>query len=195
MLDPAADCTDIAYVDEYLVAVSSAVEDTELWVATSTDNGQSFNPPITIAKTNTMFWCPKMVDNHAGEAIVLFTDGKSSGRSLSVVTFKPATNELGPIVQLAPPDDAFECANLASSSAGKAIVTLSRRVWKEWENVFFTSDDAGHTFGAPSVINVISTDDGCPEVGYAPSGTAHLAWVQNEMELMWGRSRPKRPCE
>ncbi len=200
LLDSDASCADIVYVEGYLVAAYSTYTiagKQELRVTASPDNGKTFSPPITIT-TSSMLWCPKVIDNHAGEALVLFDEGPGIGeRSSSIVSFTPATSALTPIVQLTPPEEIHGCANVAAAPGGKAVVTYSRgsAFDSNWETVTFESYDGGHTFGSSSPVGVISPMSGCPDLGYAPSGNVYVAWLENDYELMWSRGQPKRPCE
>jgi hypothetical protein len=199
MLDPMSGCADVVYTGGYLVIVwgSGNYGSQEVRIAASADNGATFGAPTTLATSTAQVWCPQVVDG-GGKALVVFQDGPGIGQRATYVTsFDPATATAGPVVQITPPDEMNMCASIAATPAGKVVVARTRGEAFGKNNVteLLTSEDAGNTFGAPTPVDVMLGDEGCPDVGYAPSGDVYLAWARNSYTLMWSRGRPKRPCE
>lgn len=191
-----AACPALAYVDGLLVA--AWIFGSELRIATSADNGASFGAPVTLATTTTKFWCPAVVDNHVGEALVLWEQGPGAGkRSTHVRSYAPASGTLGSKIQLVPPDETNACSNIASSPTGEVVVAHSHGsiIQADWVTELYLSDDGGHTFGSPVAVDVIDKESPCPDVGYGLSGHVYLAWNREDYELAVSRGAPKRPCE
>ena len=201
MLDPLSTCDDVAYVDGSLVLVwvDGSFGDEQLLAAASSDNGGSFGSPVILATSTHQLRCHVVADSGAGTALIAFENGApADARSANVVRYTPATNSAEPIVELAAPEESEACLTIATSPAtGKAVVARSRghSFATDWVTELYTSDDAGTTFDAPTTVDVIDSDQGCPAVGYASSGDVHLAWTRDRFTLEWSQGRRKRPCE
>ncbi|WP_437286605.1 hypothetical protein [Sorangium sp. So ce406] len=199
MLDPLSTCADVLYVDGYLVIVWGAGDygSQEVRIAASADNGATFGVPTTLATSMAQVWCPHAIDS-GGKVLVVFDDGPGIGqRSTYVTSFEPATGTAGPVVQVTPPDELNMCATIVGSSDGKVAVARTRGEPFGTSNVteLLISEDSGSTFGEPTTVDVMLGDEGCPDVGHAPSGDVYLAWARDSYALMWSRGRPRRPCE
>ncbi len=171
-----------------------------LHLAISEDQGRSFSPPVMLANSRLQLWPPQLVDTHTGEVLVLWQEGfalSDTGRSTWMRSLSLDSGTLGEPMQVIPPHEANACSTLVSSPTGKLALVHSRgHAFKnDWVTEVRTSEDHGRTFGPPSVVEVIDPIDGCPSVGYAPSGGLYLAWTRGDFELVLSRGRPKRPCE
>jgi hypothetical protein len=202
LLEFGASSPDVLFSDGRLVAVwrRSTPDGDALRLAISEDRGRSFTPPVTIATSKMQLWPPRLVDTHAGEVLVLWQDGfgiSTTGRSTWMRRIALDSGTLGEPVQVIAPNEANACSTLASSPTGKLALVHSRghAFKRDWVTELRTSEDHGRTFGPPSVVEVIDPIDGCPSVGYAPSGDLYLAWTRGDFELVLSRGRPKRPCE
>lgn len=200
LIDSRAKCPDALYVDGRLVVAwqqSLAQTGDELYVAVSEDHGLSFSAPVKVG-AGKQLGCPRLVDNHAGRALVVWEEGFAfTARPSWVRSFMPVSGELGEPVQLTAPDEAQACSRLVSAPSGRVALVRSRghSFERDWVTEVALSDDGGRTFGAPSVVDVIDPGAGCPAAGLAPYGDLYLAWTRDPSELRVSHGKPVRPCE
>jgi hypothetical protein len=202
LIEFGAQCPSAIFIGDRLVVSwiqSTVPRGDELFLAVSEDNGASFTPPVAIAASPTQIWCPTLVDNRAGEVLVVWAEGFfHNGLATWVRGFSPSTGSLSAPVQLAPADTLHACSRLAVSSSGKVALVRSRgsSFQSNWVTDVRLSESGGLTFGAPVVVDVIDAQSGCPAVGYTPSGDLYLAWTrQSSTDLLLSRGRPKQPCD
>lgn len=169
-------------------------------MVTSIDNGRTFGAPITIATSTTAAWCPQLIDDGAGDVLVLYDEGLGTGpRAVHLVRFTPSDESVAPTVQLYAPDSGSHCSSLTTASTGRLVLAHSRgsdAFANDWTTHVRISDDHGQTFGVPTTVGVIDPGSHCPRLAYQGSGELTVAWIRNnDYALETSHGLPTRPCE